>query len=150
MDFSRTSPKIQGLFQDCVNPTFFLHQQYLSSKKVMRIYTTVTKGEMLWSFIKLSQLILSEMYEDQSRELFCVCLLRLRIDAPFHTIGDRILQVLSLGNVYGVFLTCFYTPFSPSRQVLYWEEGGDCCPRLLSKCVLQNRKKGAIMEYLAT
>ena len=119
MDFSRTSPKIQGLFQDCVNPIFSLNQQYLSSKKVMRIYTTVTKGEMLWSFIKLSQLILSEMYKDQSRELFCVCLLRLRINAPFHTIGDRILQVLSLGNVYGVFLTCFYTPFSPSRQVLY-------------------------------
>ena len=69
----------------------------------MRIYTTDTKGEMLWSFIKLSQLILSEIYEDQSRELFCVCLLGLRINAPFHTIGDRILQVLSLGNVYGVF-----------------------------------------------
>lgn len=35
----------------------------------MRIYTTVTKEEMLWSFIKLSQLILSQMYEDQ----FLVC-----------------------------------------------------------------------------
>ena len=85
----------------------------------MIIYTTDTEGEMLWSFIKLSQLILSEIYEEQSRELFCVCLLGLRINAPFHTIGDRILQVLSLGNVYGVFLTCFYTLFSPSLQVLY-------------------------------
>ena len=74
---------------------------------------------MLWSFILLSQLILSEMYEDQSRELFCVCLLGLRIKAPFLTIGDRILQVLSLGNLCGVFLTCFYTPFSPSWQVSY-------------------------------
>ena len=101
MDFSRTFPKIQGLFQDCVNPIFFLHQQYLSSKKVIRIYTTVTKGETLWSFIKikLSQLILSEVYEDQSRELFCVCLLGLGINAPFHMIGDRILQVFSLGNM---------------------------------------------------
>ena len=93
--------KIHGLFQDCVNPIFSLHQQYLSSKKVIRIYTTVTKGETLWSFIKikLSQLILSEVYEDQSRELFCVCLLGLGINAPFHMIGDRILQVFSLGNM---------------------------------------------------
>ena len=117
MDFSRTSPKIQGLFQDCVNPIFFLHQQYLSSKKVMRIYTTVTKGEMLWSFIKLSQLIPSEMCEDQSRELFCVCLLGLRINASFHTIGDRILQPWK--RVWCLFNLFLYTFFSISASLVF-------------------------------
>ena len=35
---------------------------------VKRINQMITKGKMLWSFIKLSQLISKEMYEDQSGE----------------------------------------------------------------------------------
>ena len=83
----------------------------------MRIYTTVTKGEMLLSFIKLSQLILSEMYEDQSRELFCVCLLGLRINAPFHMISDRILQPWK--RVWCLFNLFLYTFFSISASLVF-------------------------------
>ena len=43
----------------------------LSREMVKRINQMITKGKMLWSFIKLSQLISKEMYEDQSGEFVC-------------------------------------------------------------------------------
>ena len=44
----------------------------LSREMVERIINEmITNGKMLWSFIKLSQLISKEMYEDQSGEFVC-------------------------------------------------------------------------------
>ena len=42
-----------------------------SRVKVMRITTLITKGRMLWSQIKFSQLFLKEMYGDQSGKFVC-------------------------------------------------------------------------------
>ena len=43
----------------------------LSRDKVMRINKMIIIEKILWSFIKFSQLILKEMYEDQFGEFVC-------------------------------------------------------------------------------
>ena len=52
-----------------VQHQFFLNNISRSTRvKVMRITKLMTKGRMLWSFIKFSQLFLKEMYGDQFGE----------------------------------------------------------------------------------
>ena len=41
-------PKFQGLFQDCVNPIFFLHQQYFSLRKHPFLLALRRWGRFAW------------------------------------------------------------------------------------------------------
>ena len=45
----------------------------MSAEMVTRLTQMITKEEMRWSFIKRSQLISKEMYDNQSGEFVCGC-----------------------------------------------------------------------------
>ena len=70
----------KNLYEPCINPfrpkshqhQFSVDNISRSSRvKVMRITKLITKGRTLWSHTKLSQLLLKEMYGDQSGEFVC-------------------------------------------------------------------------------
>ena len=59
---------------------------------VTRISQMITKEKMLWSFIKLSQLISREMYEYQYREFVCEYLGGLRLYLGIEAVSCRLLR----------------------------------------------------------
>ena len=79
--FSIQMVSVQTLFLNSIinplSPNSDQHQfspnniHMLPREMVTRINQMITKKKMLWSFIKISQLISKEMYEYQSGELVC-------------------------------------------------------------------------------